>query len=88
MAKKSQRSVRARRAEHQARQRRQRLLIGGLALAAVLILVGAVVWVREMTSPAENMILPESLASPPNADGSAWGPADAPVLIQEYSDFQ
>jgi hypothetical protein len=41
-----------------------------------------------MTSPAENMVLPESLASPPNADGSAWGPADAPVLIQEYSDFQ
>ena len=88
MAKKSQRSVQARRVEHQARQRRQRLLIGGLAVAAVLILVGAVVWVREMTSPAENMVLPESLASPPNADGSAWGPADAPVLIQEYSDFQ
>ncbi len=88
MAKSSKRSVRARRAEQQERQKRQRLLVGILAVAGVIIVVGIVLWVRQLTSPERNLVLPESLALPANADGKAWGPADAPVLVEEYSDFQ
>jgi hypothetical protein len=88
MAKSSKRSVRSRRVEHQERQKRQRLLIGILAVAGVIIVVGLVFWVRQLTSPEKNLVLPESLALPANADGKAWGPADAPVLVEDYSDFQ
>ena len=88
MAKKNQRSVSSRRKEHQARQKRQRLLIGILAVAAVVIVAGVVYWVRQSRSPANSVILPASVAPPANADGSAWGPPDAPVLVEEFSDFQ
>jgi hypothetical protein len=59
-----------------------------LGLAAVAILIGLGVWVISNQSDPENVELPESLELPPLADGSSWGPAGAPVLIEEYSDFQ
>jgi hypothetical protein len=37
---------------------------------------------------AEDAVLPETLAAPPNAEGKAWGPAEAPVVVEEFSDFQ
>jgi len=86
MAKQSSRS--ARRKEHQSRRQRQRILTIVLGVAGILIIVGGIFWVREITDPSKSITLPESLTPPPNADGSAWGPADAPVLIEEYSDFQ
>lgn len=60
-------------------------LIGGLAVLAVL-LVAAIVWLNR-PQPVQ-VTVPADLKPPPNADGKAWGPPDAPVVIQEFSDFQ
>jgi hypothetical protein len=90
MAKKqTTQSVRARRDAAQARQKRQRrLLYVGAAVVAVL-LFGAFAVIRQVTAPTlEDVTLPDNLDVPPNADGTAWGPVDAPVLIEEFSDFQ
>jgi hypothetical protein len=90
MAKKTQGSSRrARRAAHQQRQRRQRILTIGLVISAIVIVVGLGFMIRQARTPeVEDVILPETLAEPPGADGKAWGPVDAPVLIEEFSDFQ
>ena len=90
MAKKAQGSSRrARRAAHQQQQRRQRILIIGLVAGGIIIALGLGFMVRQARAPqVENVVLPESLAEPPEADGKAWGPSDAPVLIEEFSDFK
>lgn len=90
MAKKVQGSSRrARREAHQQRQRRQQILIIGLVIGGIIILVGLGFMIRQARAPeVADVILPESLAGPASADGKAWGPADAPVVIEEYSDFQ
>lgn len=89
MARRPTRSVRQRREEYRAQQRRRRRyialgIVGVLIVAAVALAV--VLQLREI-SP-EDVALPESLEAPPNAAGKAWGPEDAPVLIEEFSDFQ
>jgi len=90
MAKKSRGSSRrARREAHQRQQRRQRMLIIALIVGGVIIAVGLGFMIRQARTPeVEDVVLPESLEPPPNADGKAWGPVDAPVLIEEFSDFQ
>lgn len=89
MAKQSSRSKRARREEYLAQQRRQRMIFIGLGAVGVILLVALFVVIRQSNIPSvEEVQLPEDISPPPNADGSAWGPEDAPVLIQEFSDFQ
>jgi hypothetical protein len=90
MAKKAQGSSRrARRAAHQQQQRRQRILIIGLVVGGIIVALGLGFMIRQARTPeVEDVILPETLAGPPDADGKAWGPVDAPVLIEEFSDFQ
>ena len=89
MSKKSKASVRARRAEQLARQRRRRYLYYGLAIAGAILIVGFFALARQFTTPTlEDVVIPESLEAPPEADGKAWGPPDAPVLVEEFSDFQ
>ena len=90
MAKKTQGSSRkARREAHAQRQRRQRILIVGLVIGGVIITPGLGYMIRQARTPeVEDVILPESLAEPPDADGKSWGTVDAPVLIEEFSDFQ
>ena len=90
MAKKSQGSSRrARREAHVQRQRRQRILIIGLVIGGVIIALGLGYMIRQARTPeVEDVILPETLAEPLEADGKSWGPVDAPVLIEEFSDFQ
>jgi hypothetical protein len=88
MAKKETRSVRARREAYRAQQKRKRTLtalgiVGALIVIAVLFVV-----LRPGPMTAEDVQVPETLETPPDADGKAWGPEDAPVLVEEYSDFQ
>lgn len=87
MAKQQSRSVRQRRDEHRAAQRSQRMIIALVAIGAI-IAVAALVWVRQPKAAPEDVIVPESISPPAEADGKAWGPVDAPVLIEEFSDFQ
>lgn len=89
MAKGPTRSVRQRREAYRVQQRRRRRfialgIVGLLIVAAVSLAV--ILQLREI-SP-EDVVLPETLEAPPNAEGKAWGPEDAPVLIEEFSDFQ
>lgn len=89
MTKKGKQSARARRQAQQARRQRQRRLTIAFGAAGLLMIVALVAWVRQINAPKlEEVILPEVLETPANADGKSWGPIDAPVLIQEYSDFQ
>ncbi len=89
MSKKSSTSVSERRAQYQAEEkRRRRLYYGGAAIGAIAIIALFVI-LRQATAPSiEDVIVPDPLAAPANADGKAWGPADAPVLIEEFADFQ
>ena len=84
---KSKSSVRSRRASRQASERRRRQLTIGLAVIGVLAVIGLFAWAGQ-PKPPEVVVLPESLEPPPNADGSAWGPSDAAVLVEEFGDFQ
>jgi protein-disulfide isomerase len=86
---KSSTSVRARREQHlAAEQRRRRLYYGGALIGAILIIALFVI-LRQLNAPSlEDVVVPEPLAAPANADGRAWGPTDAPVLIEEFADFQ
>ena len=90
MAKKTQGSSRkARREAHQQQQRRQRILIVGLVVGGVIVALGLGFMIRQARTPeVEDVVVPESLAGPIDADGKAWGPVEAPVLIEEFSDFQ
>ena len=87
MARKRRRSVRERRDERRTKQQRQRILIV-VVVIAVIAGIAALYVIRQPSTNPEDVILPESLSSPPEADGTAWGPADAPVLVEEFSDFQ
>lgn len=88
MAKKETRSVRARREAYRAQQKRKRTMtalgiVGALVVVAVLFVL-----LRPEPIAVEDVQLPANLEAPPNADGAAWGPEDAPVVVEEYSDFQ
>ncbi len=85
MTRKQTRSVRARRAEYRAQKKRRRTYIA-LGIVGALIAVAAFVAValqRQAVTPDE-VVLPETLET----DGKAWGPAGAPVVIEEFGDFQ
>ncbi len=66
-------------AAQKAKERKQIFQYGGMALLIVAVLAG-LLWVSSRPKLVEVDI-------PEGADGMAWGPADAPVLIQEFSDF-
>lgn len=89
MTKKSSRSVRSRRQEMQSRKRRQRAVTALVVIGSLVGLAAIVLLTRQITrTTPEDVSLPESLTPPPGADGMAWGPADAPVIVEEFSDFQ
>jgi hypothetical protein len=81
MAKSIARSARRQQAlEVQRRkERQQRLRVGGIAALAVAVLAG-LLWLANRPKAGEGRL-------PFGADGTAWGPVDAPVLIEEWSYF-
>lgn len=82
-------SKRSRRVTYQQQRRRRRVLLIGLIIGAVIVIVVLAFMIRQARAPKlEDVVLPDSLEPPPNADGKSWGPADAPVLFEEFSDFQ
>ena len=87
MARRKQQSRKDRREQQRASQQRQRITIA-LGVIAVVVVGALLVWVRQPRTNVEDVALPENLSPPPGADGKAWGPSDAPVLIEEFSDFQ
>ena len=88
MTRKQTRSIRARRAEYRAQKRRRRIFIALGIVGALIVVAILVVALQPAPMTAEDVVLPETLEAPPNAEGKAWGPADAPVVIEEFGDFQ
>ena len=76
--KRSARRQRALAAQKQ-KERQQMLRIVGIVVAVVVVL-GTLFWISNRPKLVESEI-------PVGADGTAWGPADAPVVIEEWSDF-
>jgi protein-disulfide isomerase len=73
------------RRKRQARARQQQLMVVGIvAVLAVL----AAAWLIWPTLQPVGEIATVAAKEYPLADGSALGPADAPVLVEVFSDFQ
>jgi len=70
------------RARRQKRRRQQWL--AALSAVVVVVVVGGLIWLNNQPLPLTAV----EMESPVDADGAAWGPADAPVVIEEWSDFQ
>jgi protein-disulfide isomerase len=78
-------SKRAEIREKRRRQRRQRQFVTILIiLGAALILLAIIIWPQ--LAPIGDIVVPQ-VRSYPLADGSAMGDPQAPVLIEEFSDF-
>ncbi len=90
MTQKQGQSVRERRTQHALKQKQRRNWTIGLIVASVVIVVGLMFWTRQITTAiaVSGIVTPEAAGEPVAADGRAWGPTDAVVLIEEYSDFQ
>jgi hypothetical protein len=55
------------------------LRLGGISLATI-VLLALFLWLGNRPTAVDGDI-------PAGADSTAWGPVDAPVLIEEWSDF-
>ncbi len=69
-------------------KRNRLLIIGGVILVAIIVVA-----VLVLQNPARQAQAVGSFVTPqpqnwPNANGTALGPADAKVVVQEYADFQ
>ncbi len=71
------------------RQRQQRLLVIGIITLAALVVAGLLIYpsLRDAAAPVSEIvsITPEAR---PFADGKVMGEANAPVLVEVWSDFQ
>ena len=69
----------------QARKQKQRRLWQSVALVAVAaaVIVGVLIWLNNRPLTLTTV----EARVPAGADGTAWGPADAPVVIEEWSNF-
>jgi hypothetical protein len=77
-AKRQTRKERALAAQRE-RERKQRLRFGGIVFVAIAVL-GFFFWLGNRPTAVD-------VAAPTGADRTAWGRADAPVVIEEWSDF-
>jgi len=70
-------------------KKKKRRLYYIIAAIGAVVVIGLFAVIRQLNAPEpEDYIFLENLSPPPNAEGKAWGPVDAPVLIEEYGDFQ
>ena len=76
-------SLRSRHAEKRAKEQRQRRITYGSIAFIAIAAFSFLLWSRRFV-----IQYPDPIEVPEGANGMAWGPADAQVLIQEYSDFQ
>jgi len=73
--------------ERRKRERRRNLLVAALIIAGLSILIVAFVIFRTQ-STIRSITIPATFDYPENVDGTAMGDPNAPVRIDEFSDFQ
>ena len=78
-------SKRAQMRSRQKQHTRKRRLISIGVVAAIAVVVAALVILQNSKPVGE--IVAVSVAVPAYADGKALGPIDAPVLVQDFSNF-
>lgn len=71
--------------ERRSRQQRQRQLVYALIVIGAALVVGALILIPNLRSA--DIVLPPPRERP-MTDGTAMGNPEAPVVIEEYSDFQ
>lgn len=72
------------------RTKRTLLMLGGVVLLILAVVVGAIVAAGRSSNVDQDGLTIASHQPVPNAEpfGRAWGPADAPIKIEEYIDYQ
>ena len=73
------------RRKRQARARQQQLMVVGIVAVLAVLVAAWLIWPTLQPVGEIATVAPKEYAL---ADGSALGPADAPVLIEVFSDFQ
>jgi protein-disulfide isomerase len=86
----SKKKVLARREQQRARQKKKRILYAGIGIFAIIIFAGLIAWMQQIRAAQAEATFqsPDILTTAPITDGKTWGPANAPIVIQEFSDFQ
>ncbi|MBE2220527.1 MAG: DsbA family protein [Anaerolineae bacterium] len=86
----SKKKILARREQQRATQKKKRNIYIGIGIIAIVIMAGLLNWMQQIRSAQAEATFqpPNILTTPAITDGKTWGPADAPVVIQEFSDFQ
>lgn len=78
--------------QRHAQDRKRNLMIMGIIALLAVVIVGAAIIAGNLTSSTSSTIpvVASSKPIPVNPDPSfpAWGPADAPIKIQEFIDYQ
>ena len=72
------------RAQQQQRKRKRRLTTIGVVSAVAVVV--AVLAIRQSSKPVGEIVTVPSTV-PAFSDGKALGPIDAPVLVQDFSNF-
>lgn len=73
--------------ERRRREQRKSLIVGAFVVAGLaMIIVGVVIWRTQAT--LKSIVVPEGYSYPEQVDGTAMGDPNAPVRIDEFSDFQ
>ena len=75
----------SRREEVQRRQKRQRLITIGLIIVGALLIVAPIAY--QMLKPIAEVVAVDP-GTHPNADDNSMGDPNAPIVIEEFSDFQ
>lgn len=73
------------RKKRQTAVRQQQFIVVGVVALAAIVVAGILIWPNLQPVGAIVTAEPEEF---PFADGSAMGPKDARVVIQEFSDFK
>lgn len=74
------------RRKRQEAARRQQLTVLGGVVALVAVVIGVIVW--QNNQPVGEVNVPEGIQTYQQANGKSLGPADARVVIENFSDFQ
>jgi protein-disulfide isomerase len=89
VANKSGKKYQGRISQQRAIQRKKKRMYYWLAAIGAVVLIGSFAAYRFLNpSSPPTVVLPVNFSEPANANGTAWGPINAPVLVEVFSDFQ